>query len=76
MLVLTRKDNESIQIGDHITIKVMEISKGVVKLGIEASDDTLILRSELVEMIKNSNLKANQPNSSEVLQSLTKKLDK
>jgi len=55
MLVLTREPNEDILIGDEevqvgehvIRIRVLEITKGKVKIGIEAPDDLKILRSEL-----------------------------
>jgi len=55
MLVLTRGPNEDILIGDEevqvgehvIRIRVLEITKGKVKIGIEAPDDLKILRSEL-----------------------------
>ena len=36
MLVLTRKKNEMIQIGNDIVIKVISTGRGKVKLGIEA----------------------------------------
>ena len=49
MLVLTRKIDESIQIGPGITITVVRIGPGSVRIGIEANRDVTILRSELVE---------------------------
>ena len=48
MLVLSRKKNESIEIGGDITIKVISIGKGRVKLGIQAPDHVRIIRSELL----------------------------
>ena len=48
MLVLTRKIDESIQIGPGITITVVRIGPGSVRLGITAPKDTTILRKELV----------------------------
>ena len=36
MLILSRKLDESIVIGDSITLKVIAIDKGSVKLGIDA----------------------------------------
>ena len=49
MLVLTRKIDESIQIGPGITITVVRIGPGSVRIGIEAPRGVNILRAELVE---------------------------
>ncbi|NNJ24614.1 carbon storage regulator [Alienimonas chondri] len=49
MLVLTRKSDESIRIGNDVVIKVIRTGKGTVKLGIEAPGDVRILRGELVD---------------------------
>ena len=46
MLVLTRKPDEGIQIGNDITIKVLHARRGKVQLGIEAPEHVRILRSE------------------------------
>tara|TARA_Y100000034_G_C6635639_1_gene277683 strand:- start:394 stop:591 length:198 start_codon:yes stop_codon:yes gene_type:complete len=48
-LVLTRKLNESIIIGDDIEISVTDIARGKVKIKIQAPDDTVILRKELYD---------------------------
>lgn len=48
MLVLTRKPQEKIQIGDGITITVIKTKGQGVRLGIEAPSDVSILRGELV----------------------------
>ncbi len=55
MLILARKEEESIVIGDNITIKVIAIDKGVVKLGIDAPSDITILRSELIKAVEDAN---------------------
>lgn len=47
MLVLKRKENETLSIGDNITIRVITVSGNTVKLGIDAPPDVLILRSEI-----------------------------
>ncbi len=60
MLVLARKLNESIVIGDNITIKVVSVENGVVKLGIEAPREISIIRSELIEEVTESNRAAVQ----------------
>jgi carbon storage regulator CsrA len=48
MLVLSRKLNETIQIGTSL-VRVVSIKRGQVRLGIEAAGDTTILRGELRE---------------------------
>ncbi len=47
MLVLSRKVNERIQIGDEITITVVRVSAGCVRIGIDAPSHFSILRDEL-----------------------------
>ena len=47
MLVLCRKNNESILIGDNITVTILDIRKGKVKVGIEAPIDVPVVRSEI-----------------------------
>lgn len=47
MLVLSRKVNERIQIGEEITITIVRVSSGSVRIGIEAPHHLSILRDEL-----------------------------
>lgn len=47
MLVLARKPGEAIQIGDGITVHVVEMRGKQVRLGIEARAEQLVHRSEL-----------------------------
>lgn len=47
MLVLTRKKNEMIHIGEGIVIKVIHTGHNTVKIGIEAPREIRVLRSEL-----------------------------
>jgi carbon storage regulator len=61
MLVLTRKNLESIQIGDGIRITVVKVEHGRVRLGIDAPDDVLIVRQELVGAARNSVGNASAP---------------
>lgn len=49
MLVLSRKTDEQIIIGDGVTITVLRIDGRKVKLGIQAGDDVKIVRAELAE---------------------------
>ena len=48
MLVLTRKQNEKIRLGDNITITVVRMKGKSVRLGIEAPNNVNVLRGELV----------------------------
>ncbi len=67
MLILSRKQDESIVIGDNVVIKVISIDRGSVKLGFEAPPNTLILRAELKEAIMSENKKAiRSPNDNEL----------
>ena len=47
MLVLTRKVNEKILIGDKISVTVIHIKPGAIRLGIEAPREMSIVREEL-----------------------------
>jgi carbon storage regulator len=49
MLILTRKQNESIIIGDDIKITILGTKGQDVKIGIEAPDDVEIWREEIYE---------------------------
>ena len=60
MLVLSRKTNEAIRILDNISVTVLSVDGGVVKLGIEAPSDISIHRSEVYERIQEENRKAAQ----------------
>ena len=46
MLILTRKVDEAVVIGDHIKVKVIQIRGKQIRLGIEAPPGLLILREE------------------------------
>ena len=50
MLVLSRKKNEKLQLGDSIQVTVIKVSGDKVRLGIEAPTDTLVLRKELAKI--------------------------
>ena len=52
MLVLTRKSNQSIMIGDDIEISILAISGEKVRIGIEAPRDVGVYRNEVYAEIK------------------------
>lgn len=49
MLVLSRKLDEAITIGSDIKVRIISVRGGTVRLGIEAPQEVSILRSELTE---------------------------
>jgi carbon storage regulator len=48
MLVLSRKQNDAIVIGDDIRITVVRVDRNQVRLGIEAPSHVTVLREELI----------------------------
>ena len=55
MLVLSRKKDEKIVIGDNITLMVIEIRGDKVRLGIDAPRHVTVHREEVYEAIKREN---------------------
>ncbi|MBP1971167.1 carbon storage regulator [Virgibacillus natechei] len=58
MLVLTRKQDEAIQLGEDIEIKVLAIEGDQIKLGIDAPKSVDIYRREIYLDIKEQNNEA------------------
>ncbi len=68
MLVLARKKNESIVIGDGIEITVLKVKGNTVRLGINAPSDVKILRGELSPFaIGQSDAEDNEPEATGAL---------
>jgi len=49
MLILTRKIDEVIMVGENIRVKVLSIKGGQVRLGIEAPRDVIVNREEILD---------------------------
>lgn len=58
MLVLTRRKNQSIVIGDSITITVLEVKGDNIRLGITAPRDVQVFREELLTALSEANASA------------------
>jgi len=58
VLILTRKREESIMVGEKIRITVLEVQGENVKLGIEAPKNIKILREELYSAVREENARA------------------
>ena len=55
MLVLTRKKEEKLIIGDNITLTILKIKGNSVQIGVEAPRHVRVLRSELTAEIESAN---------------------
>jgi len=53
-----RKKGETIQIGDNITLKVIDISGDTVRLGIDAPKSVELVRDELFDQVTDTNKEA------------------
>ena len=58
MLILTRKKDEAIRLGEDIRIVLVQIKGGQVRLGIECPPNIRVLREELYEAVRQENLNA------------------
>lgn len=77
MLILSRKVDEKIRIGDEVTITVIGIQGDQVKLGIEAPKNVKVFRQEVFEAIQNENkLAATQNTNTGAVSVLSKLLKK
>ncbi len=66
MLVLARRVNESIIIGDQIEISIIDIKGDQVKLGIKAPKNVKVYRFEVYEAIQQENRAAAMSNPNQI----------
>lgn len=70
MLALSRKENESIMIGNDIEITILEVKGEQVKIGITAPKSVPIYREEVYAQIKEANKEAAADTAQETLKNL------
>ncbi len=67
MLILTRKTGESIVIGDDVVVTVVESSRDLVRLGVDAPRSISVHRQEVYAQISQENEAARAADSSGVI---------
>ncbi|MDR0487410.1 MAG: carbon storage regulator CsrA [Treponema sp.] len=60
MLILSRKVNEKVMIGDEITVSIIEIRGDQIRIGIDAPKNVKVFRQEVFEAIKAENMAASK----------------
>jgi carbon storage regulator len=63
MLVVSRKEDESVVIGNNIEVVIVRIDKNTVRVGIKAPKHISVHRKEVYEEIRLENLAASQAQS-------------
>ena len=56
MLILTRRVNESLMIGDNVAVTVLGVKGNQVRIGIDAPKDVTVHRQEIYDRIREGNL--------------------
>ena len=74
MLVLNRKPNQSIMIGDDIEVVVLEVKGDNVKIGLKAPRNVPVFRQELLAELKEENQRAATQASPEAAAQLLKQI--
>ena len=70
VLVLTRKTNQSIMIGDAVEVSVLAVSRDKIRLGITAPRDVPVFRKEVYLSIQEEQLGAEEDAKEQVEQAL------
>ena len=52
MLILTRRVNESLMVGDQVTVTVLAVKGNRVRIGIEAPQDVAVHREEICDRVQ------------------------
>lgn len=76
MLVLTRKPNQSIMIGDDIEVSVLSVVGEKVRIGIHAPHDIPVFRTEIYVEIQREEGERDEPSDEGVRTQVDEALDK
>ena len=76
MLILSRKTDEKIKIGEDITLTIIEIRGDQVKIGVEAPKSVKVFRQEVFNAIKSENKSAAETTNVAGIDAITKLLQK
>ena len=76
MLILARKIDEEIKIGQDITVTLIEIHGDQVKIGVEAPKDVRVFRQEVFDAIQKENKAAVASSEKESLDKISKLFQK
>ena len=60
MLILSRKVNEKVVIGDDITVSIIEVRGDQVRIGIDAPKNVKVFRQEVFDAIREENKAASE----------------
>jgi carbon storage regulator len=63
MLILSRKTNQKIMIGEDISVSIIEVKNDQVKIGVEAPRHVKVFREEVFEEIKSETRAAAESNA-------------
>lgn len=58
MLIITRKEGETVMVGDNIEVTVLSVDGSQIRLGFDAPSSVRIHRKEVYERIQQANLEA------------------
>ena len=76
MLILTRKTEQQIKIGEDITLTIIEVKGDQVKIGVEAPKTVKVYRKEVFDAIQDENKAALTQGKSNAITALSKMLHK
>jgi carbon storage regulator len=75
MLVLTRKPNESIMIGDQIELSILSVSGEKVRIGVEAPREIPVFRKEIWLAIREQEVESDPSARADVNEALKRLAD-